>query len=82
MSLQEKLQRIAEASAKQIPAASQTVMKRCIQAVADSLPQRRLPKIGDALPPFALPDSTGNVVRSSELTAAGPLILVLFRGKW
>ena len=37
---------------------------------------------GDLLPDFALPDSSGQVVSSSDLLDRGPLVLAFFRGPW
>jgi peroxiredoxin len=33
-------------------------------------------------PPFALPDSRGNVVRLADLLARGPVVVVFYRGHW
>jgi peroxiredoxin len=38
--------------------------------------------VGDAAPPFRLPDQNGNVIDSADLLAKGPLVVVLFRGHW
>jgi peroxiredoxin len=40
------------------------------------------PKIGEAFPDFALPNSRGLHVRLSELLDAGPLVLSFNRGGW
>ena len=40
------------------------------------------PEIGARVPEFALPDSSGRLVRSSDLLALGPLIINFFRGRW
>jgi peroxiredoxin len=39
-------------------------------------------KVGDPLPPFALPSAYGNEVRSGDLLVKGPLVLTFFRGSW
>jgi hypothetical protein len=82
MTLKEKLQKIADASAKQIPEDARSVMHRTTQAVADSLGARKIPGAGDALPAFELPDSNGNLVSSASLVDQGPFVLSFFRGKW
>ena len=82
MTLQNKLQIIAEASAKQIPQDAQAIMKRSTQSVADSIGHRAIPQIGEMLPEFELPDSTGRIVASAVLAQQGPLVLSFFRGKW
>ena len=40
------------------------------------------PEVGQCAPDFRLPDSTGTERRLSELVAAGPLVLIFFRGHW
>lgn len=40
------------------------------------------PKIGDALPPFLLPEESGQLYSSHELLEAGPLIISFNRGHW
>lgn len=39
-------------------------------------------QVGDALPDFALPDTSGRVHGSDGLLPRGPLVLVFFRGAW
>ena len=82
MSLKEKLQKIAAASAKQIPEASQQIMHTATEKVAASLEARKVPQVGDLLPKFELPDSKNGVVASAELVEQGPFVLSFFRGKW
>lgn len=82
MSLQEKLQTMAAASAKKFPAEAQSVMHRTTQAVVDSMGSRKIPGPGDMLPAFELPDSKGNLVSSVGLAEKGPFVLSFFRGKW
>src|SRR5271165_6681878 len=48
---------------------------------ATGIEQRILP-VGAKAPDFALPDSTGRLVKSSDLLALGPLIVSFFRGRW
>ncbi|HEX5235833.1 MAG TPA: redoxin domain-containing protein [Silvibacterium sp.] len=48
---------------------------------ATGIEQNILP-IGAKAPEFALADSTGRLVKSSDLLALGPLILNFFRGRW
>ena len=39
-------------------------------------------KAGEAAPAFALPDANGNLVRSADLLALGPVVVCFFRGRW
>jgi peroxiredoxin len=38
--------------------------------------------VGAAAPQFELPDQRGELVRSADLLARGPLIVIFFRGRW
>lgn len=40
------------------------------------------PDLGEAMPPFALPDETGRIVTLAGLVAEGPVAVVLDRGHW
>ena len=40
------------------------------------------PKVGDPFPSFYLPDEKGRIVALPELTAKGPLAVVVHRGHW
>ena len=48
---------------------------------ATGIEQRILP-VGARAPEFTLPDSSGRIVRSSDLLTLGPVILNFFRGRW
>ena len=82
MTLQETLSRLVENSVKQIPEATRSIMHDATQAVADSVSSRQIPKVGDVLPAFELPDHHGNLVSSAKLVEAGPVVLTFFRGNW
>jgi peroxiredoxin len=41
-----------------------------------------VPDVGDCAPDFTLPDSTGAPCSLGSLVAAGPLVLLFFRGHW
>jgi peroxiredoxin len=48
---------------------------------ATGIEQHILP-VGAKAPDFALPDTSGRIVRSCDLLALGPVILNFFRGRW
>ena len=48
---------------------------------ASGIEQRILP-VGAKIPEFALPDSSGRLVKSSDLLSLGPLVIDFFRGRW
>lgn len=39
-------------------------------------------KVGDAIPPFEMPNAFGRTVRSADLLAKGPLVVSFYRGTW
>lgn len=80
--LKERLDTIRAGFEGQAPAEALAVMHRATEALRNSGIVERIPKIGDMLLPFALPDTDGNVVRSEDLLAQGPLVVTYYRGKW
>jgi hypothetical protein len=82
MSLENTLRGIREASAKRIPPERAAVMHRATEELRASGIMDRVIKIGEPLPPFALPNAYGQEIRSADLLAKGPLVLTFFRGAW
>jgi hypothetical protein len=82
MALEDTLRGMREASAKRIPADKAAIMHRATEELRASGIMDRVIKVGDPLPPFALPNAYGQVVRSADLLANGPLVLTFFRGSW
>ncbi len=80
--LQERLDGIKAAFAKKAPDEVRAVMARATQDLRDSGILDRISKPGDALPAFELPDTEGNLVRSADLIAQGPLVVSVYRGAW
>jgi hypothetical protein len=80
--LKERLDRIREGFDEQAPDEVKSVMHAATDALRASGIMDRIPSVGDTLPPFELPDSGGNVVRSADLLAEGPLVLTFYRGLW
>ena len=80
--LAEKLDRIREDFESQVPAEALAVMHRATDDLRSSGILDRIPKVGDALPAFELPDTDGNLVRSADLLAKGPLVVTFYRGVW
>ena len=80
--LAEKLDRIREGFAKEAPEAALTLMHRATDDLRASGILDRIPKVGDALPAFELPDTEGNTVRSADLLEAGPFVVTFYRGLW
>jgi hypothetical protein len=82
MALEDTLRGIREGSAWRIPADKAAIMHRATEALRASGIMDRVTKVGDPLPPFALPNADGHEVRSADLLATGPLVLTFFRGAW
>ena len=82
MALEDTLRAMREASQKRIPADKAAVMHRATEQLRASSIMDRIIKIGDPLPPSALPNAMGKEVRSADLLAQGPMVLSFFRGSW
>jgi hypothetical protein len=82
MSLAEKLDAIRDGSNKRIPAEKRSIMHRATEELRNSGIMDAVIKIGDPLPPIALPNQRGVVVQSTELFATGAVVLTVFRGHW
>jgi hypothetical protein len=82
MALEDTLRGMREASQKRIPADKAAVMHRTTEELRASGIMDRVIKVGDPLPPFALPNAYGQELCSADLLARGPLVLSFFRGSW
>ena len=80
--LKERLDRIRSGFRQQAPPDALAVMDRAHQGLADSGIMDRIPKIGDKLATFSLPDTEGNIIDSTRLLADGPLVVTFYRGVW
>lgn len=82
MKLQEKLDALKADFVKQVPPEALAVMKRATEDLRNSGLLDQVPKAGDALPPFELPNAEGTSVSSANLLSQGPLVLTIYRGVW
>lgn len=82
MSLAEKLDEIRAAGAKRIPEDKRVIMGIANKELFESNIMDGVVKVGDRLPGFALPNAFNETIESSELLAAGPVVLTVFRGVW
>ena len=80
--LQERLERLKASFAKKAPPEALTIMTRAVDDLRQSGILAGLPPVGSTLPEFALTDTEGTGVRSSELLAKGPLVVTFYRGTW
>ena len=82
MSLEQKLAEIRTFAKSRIPPAALAVMEKVTVELRESGILSGVIQPGQILPDFALTGSHGKTVRSSELLAAGPLVITVFRGQW
>ena len=81
-SIQNELAATAQHLATVLPAtASQTIDAGIAAVYAAGLAQRSL-RAGQSAPDFTLPDAAGQPVSLAALLAAGPVVLVFYRGNW
>ena len=82
MTLQERLDAMREASKARIPAEARAVMERSIEELRTSGIMKRIARVGQRAPDFALPNASGQSVRLADLVARGPVVLSFYRGRW
>ncbi len=82
MSLAEQLDKIRAGGAKRVPEHKRAIMAAATQALRDSGIVDKALKPGGKLPAFALENAQGQVVRSGDLLAQGPMVVTVFRGVW
>jgi peroxiredoxin len=83
MSLQDKLDAFkADFEGKKAPPEVVAVMHKATADLIASGQAERTLKVGAQAPTFALPNAHGEIVRSADLLARGPLVLTFYRGIW
>ncbi len=83
MALQDRLDAFrADFEANKAPASVVAIMRKATADLIQSGQADRALKAGAAAPTFELPDAHGNLVRSADLLARGPLVLTFYRGVW
>ena len=80
-SLAERLATFAEAVRTQRPAFGDAV-ERLVRRLRESGAGEAAPKPGDPMPPFVLPDETGQLVSLEDLLRQGPVAVTFHRGHW
>ncbi|MGQ0567880.1 MAG: peroxiredoxin-like family protein [Gemmobacter sp.] len=81
MPLREQLAAVAAADAAEFPAFVPPVQSLIARLTAGEV-GHAAPRIGEAMPPFGLPDETGRIVSLDDLLETGPLAIVFHRGHW
>ena len=82
MTLQEQLKAIKAKTAAMMTPEITSAMKQGFEELAKRNVLEKALKAGDTAPAFALPNSQGNMIRSQDLLAQGPLVILFYRGKW
>src|SRR6478736_275142 len=71
-----------ELIARYVPADIQAIHARVVEELKQSGIAERILPAGATAPAFELPDHNGVIVRSSDLTERGPLVICFIRGRW
>ncbi len=82
MSLKDKLDQNRAGAGARMPAATLATMAAATQQLRASGILDSVLAVGATLPPFALPNARGDIVRSSQLLDRGAVVLTVFRGHW
>ena len=82
MSLEEKLAVLRNEASKRIPPDKLAVMHDATEGLRRSGILDRVIKPGSPAPDFTLNDQNERGITLSTLTAAGPVLLSVFRGFW
>ena len=81
VSLREQLRTFAEASRQKQPEFAAAV-DRLVTRLQQYGAGESAPQIGEPMPPFLLPDETGQMVSLDELLDRGPVAVTFHRGHW
>ncbi len=81
-SLRERLEQLTAQVESLVPAAKLEPPRRLVEELRASGIAGRILPAGSPAPAFELRDADNKVVRSADLLARGPLILLFYRGRW
>jgi peroxiredoxin len=79
--LNERLRAYAVAGREIFPAYSEAV-DRLVERINESGGGENVPRPGDQMPPFILPDETGQLISMESLLKNGPVAVMFHRGHW
>jgi len=82
MTLQEQLDAIRAQGRAKRPPEWQAVMDRALDELKRSGLAEHSLKVGARAPGFALPNGSGQLVRSVDLLTKGSLVVSFYRGGW
>ena len=81
-SLQQELEATAQHLASVLPVSASHTIDAGIAAVQAAGLTRHSLRVGQVAPDFTLPDAAGQPTSLTALLAAGPVVLVFYRGNW
>src|SRR6516165_10190599 len=81
VSLQEQLRTFAQTVRRERPEFA-AVVDRLVRRLRQYGAGESAPQIGESMPPFVLPDETGQMVSLEELLNRGPVAVTFHRGHW
>jgi peroxiredoxin len=82
VTIQEQSDQVKVAAAQRLPAEVVEVFDRGIQELLDQGVPSGVVAVGDTMESFTLDDATGTPVTLDDLVAAGPAVIVFYRGGW
>jgi len=80
--LQDQLDEITANTRTLVQPERLAVSERAVEELFATGIERNILPVGAKIPKFALPDSSGRMVKSTDLLAIGPLVIDFFRGRW
>jgi hypothetical protein len=82
MSLQEALREFKQGALAKLPPEDVALMDEATAALIRSGIVEKAKRKGDLAPDFTLPNTSGELVRLSDLLARGPVVVTFYRGTW
>lgn len=80
--LQDQLDEITATTRTLVQPERLAINDRAVEELLTTGIEQGILPVGAKAPEFVLPDSSGRLVRSSDLLALGPLVISFFRGRW
>ena len=82
MGLTELLNDLKQQLGREIPSEILEEIGQFIQRLVQSGIEKTSCRNGDTIPPFNLPNVSGEMVSSEDVLAKGPMVLSFYRGIW
>jgi hypothetical protein len=82
MSLQEALREFKAGVVAKLPAEDVALMDEATEELIRSGIAAKAKRVGEMAPDFTLPNTSGELVKLSDLLAQGPVVVTFYRGTW